>query len=541
MKPLDQGFTILNLWLWEVKYFLFLSGFLLLSILCCFLTSYFTYLTAQSFFNDKKASLLAAIFVVALPTPTLATSTFTTYESILTPTALIFPLLVMAFYFFFEKRWIIIPLALVGVASLFQVLYGLTGGLLIIGAYLGSGWLFNWRDYPVKKLLIGIPILGVFAMANLYPYFTSTVSESINSAEFVNIVAYFRNPHHYVPTQFPILDWVLSAFFFGAFIYALVEFYRQSRTDAHHFQVTLIIIALVMGFVIGYVFVEVFPNRFVTTAQTFRYIILLKWLACFYLAEWLMNDKWRLLSSVHPVSLIINVILEKSYFDTLQKYRLPIVLILAALALVFLRIQEDIRVLVAIFLIVVFLIYMGDWAIFKNDREKWTTIGLGGVTFLLAITPFISQNLLPSSVDNLLEKVYPKYNLAYKYDDDLKELSTIIAEKTPEDAVLITPPNLPQIRFSANRAIVVDFKSFPYQDDYMLEWKERMLFCYGESDKLGFKAQEDLTKKFMNVSLEHLQEIKTKYQASFAVVDDRSPISEGVIFENDSYKLIELK
>ena len=75
--------------------------FLLLSLVCCFLTAYFSALTSKFIFKSEQSAILGAILVISLPTPTLAESTFTTYEHIMTPTALVFPFLVIAKVFLF--------------------------------------------------------------------------------------------------------------------------------------------------------------------------------------------------------------------------------------------------------------------------------------------------------------------------------------------------------------------------------------------------------------------------------------------------------
>lgn len=522
--------------------------FFLLSFVCCFLSAYFTYRTTQYFFKNNTASLLSVIFLVALPTPTLAESTFTTYEHILTPSALVFPFLLAAFYYFFEKKWIVLPLVLTGIASLFQVLYGLTTSLLILWAYFGSSWKFGRESYPIGRAFIGILILILFASANLLPYFMGTVSEKMTTEDFVQIVAFFRNPHHYAASLFPLSSWILSFFFFGAAGMAFYFSYKKEpnqteQSKPFYWQIILVTVAILGAFVGGYLFVEVFPSRIWTTAQTFRYVILLKWFSCMFLAGWLVNQKWNLLASVHPIALFFNALFEKKSIASnafIKKYSTLILSITTLIFLGVLHLREDILVIVALFLILVFLLYTQRILIFKNKQPQIITIGMLAITLALAVTPLVSPRFLPASLDGVLAKIYPKYDFAYRYNNDLSELADFITSETPEDAVFITPPNLPQIRFAANRAIVVDFKSFPYQDEYMLQWRERMLFCYGETDFLGFEAQKDLTEKFKTVSYKHLQLIQRNYQATYAIVEKENNISENVIFENNTYRVIKI-
>jgi hypothetical protein len=519
--------------------------FFILSATCAFATAVLTFLTVFKIFQQKNIGLLGAIFVLILPTPTLAESTFVTYEGIMTPSALVFPMLIGGFYLFFTKRNIVLPMLLVGIASLFQVLYGLTAGLLMLWAYLASSVRYGVQAYPLRSVALAVLVLGLFAAANLLPYYGSTVSVKMTTEQFVDIVAYFRNPHHYVPTHFPWQSWLLSLFFFGAaglaffklYLFAFQKRASQTSFDAHfHFQTIMITVGILGGFVLGYVFVEIFPSRLVTTAQTFRYVILLKWSSCIYLAVWIgkNTNKWAIFAALHPVSLAFAVV-GMDFFSIKTKNKLPFFNLLligfTLVCLVFFRLREDILVLEASFLFAVFLSYQ-YWNAAKT-RLLFALLTLG-----LAVSPFISQRYLPPALDALLAKVYPKYDFQYRYDADLFGLSQAIETQTKSDDILIVPPHLSAVRFSANRAIVVDFKAIPYQDDALLEWRQRIRDCYGETEKSGFEGQALLSEAFKGVTFEKLTGIGKQYQANFAVVEKDNPIKTNVVFENEGYKLI---
>ena len=129
--------------------------FLFLSIVCGFFAAWFTYLTSREIFYREDQAILAAVFVLVLPTPTLAESTFNIYENVLTPTAFVFPMLIAAFYYFFKHQRLVVPMTLVGIASLFRVLYGLTTGLLILFAFFCS------RSSTIDRLYVCCLAVGV--------------------------------------------------------------------------------------------------------------------------------------------------------------------------------------------------------------------------------------------------------------------------------------------------------------------------------------------------------------------------------------------
>lgn len=549
--------------------------FLFLSVFCAFITAWYTFKTSYEIFKWKHYAAITAIFVLAMPTPTLAESTFFVYENIMTPSAFVFPMLVVAFYHFFARHQLVIPIVWVGIASFFQVLYGLTTGLLLIGTFVLNQFRFPspWKYFPWAKLIFTLFVFGLFASASLIPYFSASVSSSMTTTEFVDIVAHFRNPHHYVPTYFPVQTWILAICFFGAGYLAYRENKQSywnpeitgvndtSQVDQFHPQSIIFSCLILFGFVLGYVFVEIYPSRLVTTAQTFRYVILLKWIICLYLGM-----RVPMLFAAHPVTSFVHTIITRikafayyprigsdSYIRDEPTYkwlesktgkRIMLVVKISALILplLFLSQGKHILLLLSIFIFIVFFFFAEDMdSDYLKPIKYYTTSFMVITTIGLAISPFISQKYLPKNIDNLLSKVYPKYDFKYKYDDDLNELSQFIKAQTNEKATFIIPPYLSDIRFSANRAIVVDFKSIPYQDNALLEWRQRIRDCYGETNLQGFEAQEDLTAKFRNVKMSHLQNIQAKYNANYAIVETVNPIEENIIFKNDTYKLIQIE
>ena len=49
-----------------------------------------------------------------------------------------------------------------------------------------------------------------------------------------------------------------------------------------------------------------------------------------------------------------------------------------------------------------------------------------------------------------------------------------IQGNTPNDAIFIIPPTMEDFRLRANRAIVVDWKAFPFKDSAIIEWRDRI-------------------------------------------------------------------
>jgi len=87
--------------------------------------------------------------------------------------------------------------------------------------------------------------------------------------------------------------------------------------------------------------------------------------------------------------------------------------------------------------------------------------------------------------------------------DKYQEMYTWIQNNTPEDSVFIIPPQgIETFRLGANRAIVVDWKAFPFRDEAVLGWYERI---------------NDLS-DYTNMSDERVIALKQKYSADYIVV-----------------------
>lgn len=96
--------------------------------------------------------------------------------------------------------------------------------------------------------------------------------------DFIQILAYFRHPHHYIPSLFPPKDYIITFLMLGTLSASLVYFSRyDKKTVLTKYFVTTVLLSLVV-LVAGYLFVEVFPLRIVVSLQTFRITFLLRWI-----------------------------------------------------------------------------------------------------------------------------------------------------------------------------------------------------------------------------------------------------------------------
>ena len=239
----------------------------------------------------------------------------------------------------------------------------------------------------------------------------------------------------------------------------------------------IIIVSIIISLllILGYVFVEIEPTRFFVTLQTFRYLNILKWL------------------SLILISGLIIRFFEKFYlFDRLftSFYKLkPIYYILFISFSVFIAIKVA----------------------FKPKLEF--------------ATDFNSKYF------------NPKFTLS-DYNNDETDIANFIKENTNKNALFLTPPNFGKLRFFAKRAIVIDFKAFPFSDIAMKEWKNRIDNCYGKTDKIGFRALSDLENNYKKINDKKIENLIKKYKFQYIVLFSKTKTNFSVIYQNSTYKLV---
>jgi len=78
---------------------------------------------------------------------------------------------------------------------------------------------------------------------------------------------------------------------------------------------------------------------------------------------------------------------------------------------------------------------------------------------------------LPPRLERLFESKVALYRLG---DDDVTKLALRFRDKSDRDALVLVPPSVPHFKLHSLRSVVVDFKCFPFTDQGMIMWAERM-------------------------------------------------------------------
>lgn len=502
--------------------------------------------------TGRLGAAIASVMVLGLTSFHLGEATQIRYE-VFQPASLAIPGALWAVGLGLLGR----PIAAAIVAALSSLphpLYGAEGGAVALAtAFIallvapsggnpppGQG-LRHWRAWAWRDALLrtaaGAAILGIFlALFWWWPYRNINLGAGLSNSEFFDILARFRAPHHYLPGQFPLQDYVAAALFLAVAAFGFERWMRSvSPGRAFLFMVPAFI--AILGCVAGTVFSEIWPLRAVLTLQPFRLLSILKWEG-FLLLGWLFACYWRsspvafarhytvmsLLSGgvTHPA--VSFAVLSLIRFHRKFNVFLPDFLVAAGMAivtgvlwLVFGKFDEQVYLLVA----------FGFTALFVSRWRNLAVVLVLGISLWVVI----------ADPDELA--VAPVFTLSSQQDIAART-ARAAAQVTPSDALLVTPPQFGLLRIQGQRALVVDFKSIPFQDVEMLEWRERMRVVYGEVEEGGFKAARAFDKAYRQISDAHLLELAGLYGATHALLYLDTPTQLPEIYANDSYRIVEL-
>jgi len=193
--------------------------------------------------------------------------------------------------------------------------------------------------------------------------------------------------------------------------------------------------------------------------------------------------------------------------------------------------MDDRNTLLLIFLL--FLVSMQD-AFSKN----WQ-IALGSAS-LVGLLLLVYLRILPiAGLDNYSVFDKPLFTLEAQTSEEL-QIARFLKENTPSEAVIFTNPSFGELRYAAERALVVSFESFPFQDQAMLDWYERLIFCYGQPQANGFDAIPEMRDAFTALTGDDLIQIQQRYPFTHAVLYSSMETRFPVLYQTETYKIIQV-
>ena len=368
--------------------------------------------------------------------------------------------------------------------------------------------------------------------------------QKLEKSQFIQILAYFRHPHHFIPSTWMYSQYLLTAGFLLIFSLSWYSLYRHSLND--RIQSLRIIICVLIALLLwfgGYVFVELLPSRLWTMAQTFRLSFLINWMGFLVIAKALAyaiearpQKLWRQSTSVLFKNAGEQCISCIGYsVNTSGRAMLTALLLMFFLTIGIVLVGNGTLWYSGYSLI---LPAVSIWLLFYLVLKQHTkTVVLILSCWLIAILASRFHSVL--NVRSVAGKLVPAIMLNDTKDSTFN-VAAYARQNTPTDAIFLTPPGFGRFRLTASRSIIVDFKAFPFQDWAILEWKQRMENCYGNVKSIGFPALDDMEEKYRYIDDEKILGLKNKYNISYAVLHSETETSFPILFFDDKYKIVSI-
>lgn len=339
----------------------------------------------------------------------------------------------------------------------------------------------------------------------------------------------------------------MFGFFLPAAVLAWRAWWFAPNTDRGIAARVAVLIGFVLGLmIVGYVFVEVIPVRFIASMQVYRNLFILKWLglvlAGYSISRWVFGSgRSRLLAAValfgtgayEPVALAASQI-GALFLPKKEEHRSPwiawigvAIAVAGFLAIVFTEGLDKRELLFVSLLTLVAL-----W--FVLSRPGWLRPALPVMLALIHVPLALS---LRHSVPFLHDMAV----LTMEDAGDKQDRAAFFArDHLPQDAIFVVSPLGGRFRVASQRAIVVDFKAFVFQDSSVAQWMQRITDTFGTTGKAGFAARSDLEEKYKKIDDHRLAFLRSKYDATYALLYRDTPTAFPVVYKDDVFKIVTL-
>jgi hypothetical protein len=391
-------------------------------------------------------------------------------------------------------------------------------------------------------------LLGMTAVAWVLP-----MQKSLSTTDFIHIVAEYRHPHHYLFSHFPPTYFVNLACLIAALIAAMVIYARIAgpvNRSITTIQLAAITACVVVLMVLGYVFVEVIPTRFITTLQTERLAQLLHWVTFLLLgllaAEAVERRRdiggWTIAALLVVgcfaggrgtlIAVGYGLVLHVGLIATdRQSTRRTFLLFAAAGIVAVLASMVPLELLPRLLGTLALTAY---WIVVVSRLRSsaWQLAFPAAVALAMAGLYVVGQR---PGTPYILFATAPKFFLDDRLPNDpFRDNFEYARAHTPENAVFIVPPAGGRMRIVGRRAVAADFKAFPFQDEAIREWYMRSRRFYGEK-----VATEDARNDFYDaLGDERLIALAKHHDADYAVLTNETPTNLAEVFRGRSHKIV---
>lgn len=416
---------------------------------------------------------------------------------------------------------------------------GVIGYCFVFLARLVTGARLTIWHWVVALLvfLAGVAVFWVFPnMGN--------AGEKLSQAEFFSILIETRAPHHYLGLDFPKRRWLEAILFVSGILSIAIVMWRR-RVPLDGLTILLGLIGCVVVLCVSSLyFVDIAESRLWATAQLFRLVLLVKWAG--YLLLGLLVGQWLVSKELYKIVLSATVVLSSA--DAISYAVIFALITYLVIERIHLTSKLAILATAPAVLLAVYhhLQYGAD--------DQLIRLLIAGVALLLlkpSPKPFVSSVLAIVLVAAFMSAAYfgslqgsittDKYRTELTLDersDDEAKIALLAKDIGQSDDLWLVPPNLEQFRYIAGRAVIVDFTSVPFEDSGLREWRQRMASLFGDTNRRGFGALQQMTQR-------HREQPETDlasdtYGAKYAVLHVDTTSEQQVLAEFGKYKIVSL-
>ncbi len=388
-----------------------------------------------------------------------------------------FALCLYALAAFISERFFL-SFVLLGIASLIHINYG-----ALLSIFMGYT-IIRYRTFNIKKNISNLIIFFLIVSPALYFTFNILHGNSNGTSILYNL----RNAQMFHPLLFDHKEWFL---FIGPFFFASYVLIKRKQKSL------IIVMSVFMMVLAGSIIASILE------IQSIQKLVI-----------------WR----ISPFPLIISyiiigqVLLDKEYrwFTTLFFLFFTTMLIL----------KYPFNWLSSLCgLVLTGLFFCGCYLLrAKKFTKRYLMTSIISLILLLGSGPIRGTTILPR---------IRKINIFYQ-----NGLMSWLKNNTPNDSLILVPPNFEGTRINAHRSIVINFKVASIEGNSLLEWKKRLEVISGVDDlyKLNscdFYLAKKLTKLYLKHSPQKVKEIMNIYNADYFLTYEKHNNIDNFIADKD--------
>ncbi|MCP4441308.1 MAG: hypothetical protein GY810_20575 [Aureispira sp.] len=518
--------------------------------------------------DNRAAGWLATLVVLTVQTVTAGTDS-TMYCDLFSPGDLAFAIGLFMFLAMMNRQFLLLGI-LAAVSTLMHILIGGVLGFLFFGYIV----LVSLLDKDFKQLLSNkwfwaggiIFLLGV--AGHIYPYSAQLTTIKMSDETFIETYGYYRIPHHIIPSYFlykaELRSLILLILMFCTHLFLWKQLGQKKEWQRLFIYCFTVLTLFLIG---GYLFVEIWPSRLWVTLQVYRYYYIIKWLNLILCSTWVVtlwaNPKYRywglalaLAIPLHTLGALLVIAFGALVF--LERYVVP----KFALEKQFEQLTSLSGIVVSVLVVLAYFLGYGIILVYSVTLLFIALFGLGQYSpKMLKLAAVIHILVVGSLITSW--SLFPRYELedpesfGFSYfvtgqfsEEDLSkerkechELIEYIRNSTPSNAVFLTPPDEDRFRMLAERAVVVDPRGYPFGDETVMVWRERLETCYGPTTHrhINTAIPQNYIPNYRKMTDEQRLKIAQKYKVDYIVLNAHCTTAMPTIFDNGMYKLIQLK